>query len=124
MAKFKKGQKVYRASGNISMIYKTGEDDIALCMVVERTIDSCGEKRMTFVDYGSDFTFGRSVDMKYAENYFSTPEEAFEYLKSYSGYRTCYEIHPEVVSDRDDKWYHLAQEWKESHSVKEKFPRR
>jgi len=111
--KFKKGQKVYYASTNIGRICRNGEPDIFLCMVVERTVDACGKVQMTFEDDGNDFVFGRSVRIEYSDAYFSSPDEAFDYLQQLSqAYTRCkHEIHPSVVSDKNKDWHEISRQW-------------
>ena len=116
MGKFKKGEIVYYASMNCGE-YKTGNHSTTLCMVIERTVESCGNKQMTFYDNGSDSTFGRTIYMNWSSDYFKTADEAFAYLnekaKPYTSAHGShdYEIHESVEKDNCD-WYNACIKWK------------
>ena len=76
--RFTKGQIVYQVCSRLT---SNGKVDIAA--VVERQVDACGEKQMTFYDRGGhgDFVFGRQLraDWPYI---FATREEAAACIKS------------------------------------------
>lgn len=105
--KFKKGQKVYYASTNFGYIY-TNKDkpDIKILTVVERTVDSCGKKQMTFYDFGYDLVFHRTTYAPY-DVYFTTRYAAYEFLKHYKKERDDEKIYHEILvgeyTDKDRK---------------------
>jgi hypothetical protein len=76
MARFKKGQTVYYASLNFGS-YDRGVTRIAV--VIGRVVDSCGMKRLTFVDRGNDSVYGRSTRAD-NQQYFETADDAIVYL--------------------------------------------
>ena len=80
--RLKKGQKVYRACTHFGSI-RINELDITIMTVIERTVDACGKKQMTFYDNGFDVVFGKSILLKYATEYFDTREEAYDFLQGY-----------------------------------------
>ena len=108
MPRFKKGQTVYKSSLNHSE-----HDKILMFAVVERVVDSCGKKRVTFYDRGNDFIFGKS-DNPDSEHLHETAEGAFKYLEK----RKCdlestgckVVIRKDIVSDDNfippkDRWW-------------------
>ena len=112
-SKFTKGQKVYYASMNVSRIYRNDGNDIYLCMVIERTVDACGQKQMTFEDDGNDFVFGKMVKLQWSQEYFTTPAEAFAYINlCASNLKGVCVVHPEIMSDKNTDWLEVARLFK------------
>lgn len=112
MTRFKKGQLVYKADTNISEVRKNGEVTV-LCMVIEREIDSCGEKRMTFKDYGNDRVFDRQTPA-YNERYFDSTEKAFDFLESVGIGCRNKDIAKNVFSDKNSDWVKYAEAWRQA----------
>lgn len=113
-AKFKKGQTVFYASTRFAnndreyyAAHKKGElvERKEELRVISRVVDSCGAKKITFLDRGKDSVFGRSANAT-ADCFFTTAAEAFEYLVKFkaehSGKGVTYVIYPNVVGD--DTW--------------------
>jgi hypothetical protein len=105
--KFKKGQKVYYADGNLSAIYnKPDRGGIYIVTVIERTVDACGKKQMTFYDHGLDGVYPRKAYAPF-EGYFESREEAYKFLEKKKEENKhpiwSYEILVGEYSDRDKK---------------------
>ena len=87
--KFKKGQTVFQASSNFATVAECAKNgdvyipSVSIGIVVEREVDSCGAKQITFTDRGgNDSIFSKKFCFAWGENIFSTAEEAFAALKS------------------------------------------
>lgn len=113
MSRFQKGQIVYSASVNFSTYGqhamrdangkfqgwaagpKTREGrEITIGAVIERQIDACGKKQISFYDRGdNDFVFGRRMSAD-TPRLFTTADEAFEYVKQH-----CDLVVADVYSD-------------------------
>jgi len=105
--RFKKGQKVYSAETHLATRYGKGDEkDIHIMTVVERTVDACGNKQMTFYNAGNDFIFGKKVCAPF-NKFFETRELAYEYLNKFKQekqhFRANYEIMIGEYSDQDKK---------------------
>lgn len=74
----KKNQKVYQAC-----TYFAHKGDTIIMTVIERTVHSCGKKELTFVDYGFDGVYGRTVFNRNGifPEIFETREQAYKYLE-------------------------------------------
>lgn len=122
MAQFKKGQKVYLVSTHCAEVYRPGRRlSINITCILERTVDACGAKQMTFEDHGNDSIFGKKAYAPFtitplegygypSHNYFGTIEEARAYqhgIKNYTradGYQYEY-VHVEgVFTDQSTEW--------------------
>lgn len=75
MNKFVKGQIVYCVSEHFDI-----RDDVQIGAVISRTVDSCGKKFMTFVNFGFDSAFGRRSALQNGR-VFADASAAFEFLK-------------------------------------------
>lgn len=109
--RFHRGQTVYYGCNRISEkgVFPYKE---TLCMVISRTIDTCGKKQITFKDYGSDFAFGRK-ELSGNPAYFNTPEEAFKYIEDnnyYNGRKRTI-ITDKVFSDENEEWFEYSKLW-------------
>ena len=83
-------------------------------MVFERTVDSCGAKKLTFFDKGNDSVLGRSVWLQNDRSCFATPAEAFDFLHAHKGDNDSIEICPELMIDDSKYWLEVAQQWKQT----------
>lgn len=102
--RFAKGQVVYYASANFSRnaAPREGVVDPSLGVVIERVVDACGTKQITFFNRGGlDCVFGRSKSAS-SPNICSTPEEAFAYLRAQP---RVTEICPVVYSDSNKECF-------------------
>jgi hypothetical protein len=112
MAHFKKGQRVYYFSNRCSEVYLPSEKrSILVTCIIERIVDACGVKQMTFEDHGNDDVFGRKAYAPF-DRFFATPEEALssqaaviDYTRT-DGYRYEYIHLTKIYSDQDKTWYH------------------
>ena len=84
MPKFKKNQIVYQVSTRFSSIQLKSREgkEIRVSVVVERKVDSCGEKQMTFysrdLNNSNDFVFGKKAYAPF-NNCFANAEDALNY---------------------------------------------
>lgn len=120
MAQFKKGQTVYQACSNFSQDAKCN----TTMAVVERIVDSCGTKVMTFAERAvhNDSVFGKSVrnwQGRGFHNIHATPAEAFAALHVYAAQAVAqraarpdvyvstgvYRLIPDVLSDADGELF-------------------
>lgn len=84
-APFKKGQLVYHAKSYFGTVATDAtRGDIRIGVVIERLVDSCGVKKVTFADRGGlDDVFGKSQYFSCGTQFiFATAEGAFAALKS------------------------------------------
>jgi hypothetical protein len=109
---FKKGQKIYQIHTNFGRIDSPDlKESWQYMTVIERTIDACGEKQMTFADFGCDFVFGRlffapfqydpSKEPRRKLWVFLTREDAYSYLES--------QVRDEAVSTRNTIHYMILR---------------
>ena len=119
-SRFKKGQIVYQVCLNVTTRIESGGTAAQLGMVIARQIDACGKVQMTFVDRGSDYTFGRRFSVN-TKRVWATPEQAFAMLHRHkdsvdlnrvegaNDYENkVFVIHPTVESDGERKWAEVA----------------
>jgi hypothetical protein len=106
MTRFLKNEIVYKVSTDFATVGKASynEDkyisEVRLGIIVERQVESCGAKRITFYDRANnDFVFGKSAHSD-NETYFKSVEDAFNFLKNSN---QCQVICPDVYSDADNK---------------------
>jgi hypothetical protein len=98
--RFTKGQTIFYASTYFRCPGRGDRDhaDVYLGAVIERQVDACGAKQVTFFDRaGFDGVFCRS-DRAEAEYFFATPDEAFQYLRNHGAVDV---ISPDIHSDAD-----------------------
>jgi len=82
-ARFQKGQKVYKLTTHFGEINEKHRV-IDFMAIIERTVDSCGLKKMTFENHGFDGVYGRSTwsdDPLYFANIPEALERAFEFTE-------------------------------------------
>ncbi len=104
MAQFKKGQTVYQACGH----FASKGNDYTMA-VIERVVDGCGKKVLTFLERGEDEVFGKSArassDGKFYR-IFATADEAVEALKAgATDNRFAYYLIDGVQSDGDTELF-------------------
>ena len=79
---YKKNDKVYEVHSHFSSVRTDNPyKQHFIATVIERTVESCGKKVITFRDYGYDRVFGRSVYHRgdfTGRMIFSTREEAYK----------------------------------------------
>lgn len=95
--RFQKGQLIYKATNNFQTYDGVGIAPIRMGAVIERQVDACGAKQITFYDRGMDSIYSRK-DRADSLKLFCTPEEAFAALRSDPLVDV---ICPDVVSDSD-----------------------
>lgn len=105
--RFTKGQVIYQVCQNLASIteaQKNGDTyfyPVTLGAVVERQVDSCGAKQVTFYNRGgNDSVFGRS-NLARAAELFADSAAAFEYLRNCP---RCDVICPDVLTDANKIW--------------------
>jgi hypothetical protein len=121
--KFKKGQKVFYATTNLSSLKAYDHNTVIdILSVIERTVDACGKKQMTFENHGYDYAYGKKSYAPF-DQYFETREEAYEYLDSIEDYTRTDGMHyhhlilREIFDDRDDDVFKvLAAKYSEKKS--------
>lgn len=103
-AAFNKGQVVFQACQRFAEVGKSGTNGdkfigaVMVGAVIERQVDSCGQKQATFFNRGNnDSIFGKKTKFANGCDIYATAEEAFAALKSGS----CDVICPDVYSDED-----------------------
>lgn len=90
MSKFKKNQIIYSVSTRFSRLEGVEDRngrDIDILAVIERQVDACGVKQMTFASRDgsyNDSIFGKKAYAPFS-NYFETEQEAFAYAKTLGG---------------------------------------
>lgn len=83
--RFSKNQIVYQASDRFSSKDYRRPDGryvtVIICRVIERVVDACGNKQVTFYNRGNDSIFGRShcANAAYIQ---PTAQQAFDYLEA------------------------------------------
>lgn len=105
MKKFNKNQIVFQACHTFAAIQPTSKNgdllirEVMIGVVIERQVESCGQKQTTFFNRGgNDSVFGRTMYAGY-NNAFATQDEAFAALKSSP---SCSVICPDVYSDANN----------------------
>jgi hypothetical protein len=78
-ARFSKGQTVFQAT---TLLCSDNQKGIAFSAVIERIVDACGQKKLTFFNRSErcDSIFGRSKHPE-QQQLFSDAESAFRYLE-------------------------------------------
>lgn len=85
--KFRKGQKIFEVVPIFARI-DLGMREIEYIAVVERLVDSCGYRRMTFAERGHDWIYGKSVWFPYeSKNFYANIANALDYAASLEGQR-------------------------------------
>ena len=104
--RFTKGQTVFYASTNLGRVGEGDRDhnfhSVQLGAVIERQVDACGAKQVTFFNRGNnDSVFGRS---QYASNQAicATASEAFEFLRNSPLVDV---VCPDIYTDADKRWF-------------------
>jgi len=81
--RFTKGQKVYYFSTNFADI-PLDDRVVEYYAIIERTVDACGAKQMTFEDHGCDGIYGRRQGSQHP-HYFATVDEALDHAEEHVG---------------------------------------
>ena len=104
--RFTKGQTVYYATADFAAVGRGDREhgfaDVYLGVVIERQVDACGAKNITFFDRGgNDSTFGRR---HFASSPFicASADEAFAFLRASQRVDV---ICPDVYTDADKRCF-------------------
>lgn len=115
--RFTKGQTIFSVCTRFCADYENNNQFIA---VVERVVDACGAKQVTFFDRGKDSIYGRS-DAATSPFLFDNSDDAFAFAdqlaKEYSEneqkrdwkkIKTTFHVYRAIISDADELGPHAA----------------